>query len=211
MAGSIHYYGNACCGLLSLAWVLSVWRFVFRCVRRLGRFRSHFCQIAAGMLRGTVSVLIFGCAGAHGSAQPVLNVIAEPPLAVERREFANDLREVSVIAANVARHAGERRQAMDEHVGAMFVSEAPTLSAAAGSRPVALLGAGSALDSGHTPELHILPPVQDDRDVLAELDTLMQAEQAKRKLADEIFAGDKQRMLDVEKAELRRIIRDVFA
>ena len=67
------------------------------------------------------------------------------------------------------------------------------------------------VDSGDTPELHVLPPVQDDRDVLAELDGVMQAEQAKRKLADEIFAGDKQRMLDVEKSELRRIIREVLA
>ena len=53
--------------------------------------------------------------------------------------------------------------------------------------------------------------MQDDADVLTELDGIMQAEQAKRKLADEIFAGDKQRMLDIERAELRRIIRDVFA
>ena len=52
--------------------------------------------------------------------------------------------------------------------------------------------------------------MQDDADVLNELDGIMQAEQAKRKLADEIFAGDKQRMLDIERAELRRIIRDVF-
>ena len=65
--------------------------------------------------------------------------------------------------------------------------------------------------AGGTPELHILPPVQDDADVLTELDGIMKAEQAKRKLADEIFAGDKQRMLDIERAELRRIIRDVFA
>ena len=47
-------------------------------------------------------------------------------------------------------------------------------------------------------------------DVLVELDSVMQAEQAKRKIADEIFAGDKQRMLDIERAELRRIIRDAL-
>ena len=141
----------------------------------------------------------------------MLNVIAEPPLAAENKAFSNGFREVSLVAAKVARHAGERQQALDESVGAMFVSEAPTLSAATGSRPVALLEAHSAVDSGETPELHILPPVQADRDVLTELDGVMQAEQAKRKLADEIFAGDKQRMLDVEKAELRRIIRQVLA
>ena len=59
--------------------------------------------------------------------------------------------------------------------------------------------------------LHAQPPAQSDQDVLMELDGVMQAEEAKRKLADDIFAGDKQRMLDVEKAELRRIIREAFA
>jgi len=184
---------------------------VFRCVRRSGRFRFRFRQFVGEMCRGTVFLFVCCCAGAHGGAQSVLNVIAEPPLAAENGAFANGFREVSVVAAEVARHAGERRQALDESVGAMFVSEAPAQRAATRSRPVALLDASSASDSGDTPELHILPPVQDDRDVLTELDGVMQAEQAKRKLADEIFAGDKQRMLDVEKAELRRIIHAVFA
>ena len=118
---------------------------------------------------------------------------------------------MSAVAAKVARHAAEQQQVLGDSLGRILASQARTASSSAGDRPVAMLEATSATDSGSTPELYIHPPVQEDRDVLMELDGVMAAEQAKRRLADEIFAGDKQRMLDVEKSELRRIIRNVFA
>ena len=160
------------------------------------------------MFRAIVYLLLSRCSGSDAGAQPVLNVIAEPPLVADGRELAQGFREVSLAAAKLSRHAREKQQILADSFGAMLAAEVPAVT---GAKPVALLDAGSASDSPATPELHIYPPVQDDRDVLAELDAVMQAEQAKRRLADEIFAGDKQRMLDVEKAELRRIIREVFA
>ena len=145
-------------------------------------------------------------------AQPVLNVIAEPPLAAEGGEFTDAFGDVSAVAAELVRHAGERQEALDKGVGAMLGSHAPISRSAMGARPLALLDRTSAsVSGGDTPVLHSQPPAQSDQDVLMELDGVMQAEEAKRKLADDIFAGDKQRMLDVEKAELRRIIREVFA
>ena len=162
------------------------------------------------MFRASVSVVLCCCSGVVVGVQPLLNVIAEPPSAIQNVDSADAFDEVSVVAGALARHAVERQEALDESVGAMLASQAPTSSSAKGTRPLALLEEISGSVAGGTPELHIQPPVQDDADVLTELDGIMQAEQAKRKLADEIFSGGKQRMLDIERAELRRIIRDVF-
>ena len=54
--------------------------------------------------------------------------------------------------------------------------------------------------------LNVRPPVEDEHEVALELDGVMSLEEAKRKVADAIFAGDKQRMLDVEREELQRIV-----
>ena len=123
----------------------------------------------------------------------MLNVIAEPPLASGSFGSADAFRDVSAVAAGLVRHAREREQAVQEAVGAVLASNASQLSLFNVIQPVALLAAQPASVSASTPELHIQPPVQSDEDVLVELDGVMQAEQAKRKIADEIFAGDKQR------------------
>ena len=164
------------------------------------------------MFRVIYFSFLCGCHGAFASAQPVLNVIAEPPVAAESSGAADAFGDVSAAAAGLIRHAREREQVLEDGVGAMLASKAPPSSVSQRIRPVAMLAAKSAAvaHSADTPELHILPPVQKDEDVLIELDGVMQAEEAKRKLADEIFSGDKQRMLDIERAELRRIIRDVL-
>ena len=163
------------------------------------------------MFSATVSVWLCCCSVVVVAAvQPVLNVIAEPSSVTDGVEFADAFHDVSAVAGKLARHADEQRQALDESVGAMLLSQAPASNSAKVTRPLAFLGANPDSASGAAPELHIKPPAQDDADVLIELDGIMQAEQAKRKLANEIFAGDKQRMLDIEKAELRRIIRDVL-
>ena len=154
--------------------------------------------------------LLCCCHGASASAQPVLNVIAEPPLASGSFGSADAFRDVSAVAAGLVRHAREREQAVQEAVGAVLASNASQVSLFNAIQPVALLAAQPAAVSASTLELHIQPPVQNDEDVLVELDGVMQAEQAKRKIADEIFAGDKQRMLDIERSELRRIIRDAL-
>ena len=187
---------------------------------RLNAFRAVLRQpesILAGlvafrvvnMFRASVTVVLCCCSGVVVGVQPLLNVIAEP--AIQNFDSADAFDEVSLVAGALARHAVERQEALDESVGAMLASQSPTSSSAKGARPLAWLGEISGSVAGGTPELHIQPPVQDDADVLTELGGIMQTEQAKRKLADEIFAGDKQRMLDIERAELRRIIRDVFA
>ena len=144
-------------------------------------------------------------------AQPVLNVIAEAPLSAESFDATDAFSNVSAVAAGLVRHAREREQVLEDGVASMLASKARRLSASNGIRPLALLGARAAAGSAATPELHIQPPVQTDEDVLMELDGVMQAEQAKRKIANEIFSGDKQRMLDIERAELRRIIRDALS
>ena len=172
-------------------------------VRRQLKF-DILLLLVAGMFRAIAYFLFSVCAG----TQPVLNVIAEPPLVAHGSGLAQGFREVSLVAAKLSRHALEQQQTLADSVDAMFAVEAPAVTRA---KPLALLDSGSASGSAAAPELHIHPPVQDDRDVLVELDGVMQAEQAKRRLADELFAGDKQRMLDVEKAELRRIIREVLA
>ena len=154
--------------------------------------------------------LLCCCYGASASAPPVLNVIAEPPSAAGSFGSADAFRDVSAVAAGLVRHAREREEAVQQAVGAVLALNASQLNIFNGIHPVALLAAQPAAVSANTPELHIQPPVQNDEDVLVELDSVMQAEQAKRKIADEIFAGDKQRMLDVERAELRRIIRDAL-
>ena len=182
-----------------------------RAVREVRALVFFVALCVASMLRAAVFVVLRCCSGAVAGVQPVLNVIAEPALAADSVEFTDAFRDVSVAAGELARHAGERRQALDESVGALMASQVLRSSSAKGTQPMALLGADSVSATGGIPELHILPPAQNDEDVLAELDGVMQGEQAKRKLADELFAGDKQRMLDIEKAELRRIIRDVFA
>ena len=163
------------------------------------------------MLRAVVSLTLCYFTVGGAGVQPVLNVIAEPPSVVDSVDFADAFHDVSVAAGKLARHAGERQHALDASVAAMLASQVPRSSVPDGTRPVALLEANSDSGSEGTPQLHIQPPMQNDEDVLAELDGVMQASQTNRKVADEIFAGDKQRMLDTEKAELRRIIREVFA
>ena len=162
------------------------------------------------MFRAMYLSLLCCCHGASASAQPVLNVIAEPRLAAGSVGSADAFGDVSAVAAGLVRHAREREQALQDGVGAVLGSNASQLSHLNWIRPIAMLGAQSAAVPANTPELHIQPPVQKDEDVQAELDGVMQVEQAKRKIADEIFAGDKQRMLDIERAELRRIIRDAL-
>ena len=68
-------------------------------------------------------------------------------------------------------------------------------------------GGGSARDT-YTLNLH--PPEESVADVKASLDAIMAAEKAKLHEADELFSGEKARMLAVEKAELAQIVREAF-
>ena len=148
------------------------------------------------------------CHGAFAIAPPVLNVIAEAPLAAESSVATDAFGDVSAVAAGLVRHAREREQVLEDGVASMLASNASSFTVSNEIRPAAFLAAKAAAVSADTPELHIQPPVQEDEDVLIELDGVMQTEEAKRKIADELFSADKQRMLDIERAELRRIIRE---
>jgi hypothetical protein len=59
--------------------------------------------------------------------------------------------------------------------------------------------------------LNLLPPRIDDHEAGAALDDVMRVGEAHRVAAEEIAAGDQQQMLDIERAEIRRIVRDGLA
>ena len=52
--------------------------------------------------------------------------------------------------------------------------------------------------------LNLIPPAEDERDTVSQIDDVMLAERAKQAAANALFADEKQRALDAEKLELRR-------
>ena len=59
--------------------------------------------------------------------------------------------------------------------------------------------------------LNLVPPHIDDHEAGAALDDVMSLGEAHRVAAEEVAAGDQQQMLDIERAEIRRIVREAFA
>ena len=59
--------------------------------------------------------------------------------------------------------------------------------------------------------VNLLPPRIDDHEVGVALDDVMRLGEAHRVAAEEIAAGDQQQMLDIERAEIHRIVREAFA
>ena len=138
-------------------------------------------------------VLAWAAACAFASS-PVVNVIAEPPVPTDRVDSSGALDAVTDVAHEVERRSALRAQTMRERVGAMLSKVSSV--AAVPARPA----------STSVVTLNVRPPVEDEHEVALELDGVMSLEEAKRKVADAIFAGDKQRMLDVEREELQRIV-----
>ena len=145
----------------------------------------------AGMSR----FLVFACAAACAFASPpVANVIAEPPVPTAEVNSSGAFAAVAAVAHEVERRGALRAKTLRERVGAMLSKVSSV--AAVPARPA----------SASVVTLNVRPPVEDEHEVAMELDGVMSLEEAKRKVADAVFAGDKQRMSDVEGAELQRIV-----
>ena len=139
--------------------------------------------------------LVFACAAACAFATPpVANVIAEPPVPTAEVKSSGAFAAVAAVAHEVERRGALRANTLRERVGAMLSKVSSV--AAVPARPA----------SASVVTLNVRPPVEDEHEVAMELDGVMSLEEAKRKVADAVFAGDKQRMLDVERAELQRIV-----
>merc|ERR1719476_896822 len=62
---------------------------------------------------------------------------------------------------------------------------------------------------GHSDfQLNLRPPEENVKDVEESLDAVMQQEEGKRQSAENVYASDKQRMLNVEKAKVRAIVHE---
>ena len=161
--------------------------------RRFG-FRLQ-CRLGVGFFARMSRFVVLACAAASAFASPpVVNVIAEPSVPTERVDSSGALDAVAAVAREVERRGALRAQTLRERVGAMLSKVSSV--AAVPARPA----------STSVVTLNVRPPVEDEHEVALELDGVMSLEEAKRKVADAIFAGDKQRMLDVEREELQRIV-----
>ena len=66
-------------------------------------------------------------------------------------------------------------------------------------------------DSHSSYVINVKPPREDDAVVMSQLDQVTRETRAAQEAANEAFAEGKRKMLDAEKAELRRIVRNAFA